>query len=304
MRRVGAIGLALAALLSACSSLDDVINTTAQPAITTQPVEATTSTSTTVAETTTSTTETEPETTVAPTTAPLAPPVFSGALAVEVLNTYPHDTAAYTESLEFDLGSLIETTGLFGSSTRRQVDPESGSTTQLVELDPDLWGTGLTFIGETGFQVTRQRGLVILFNQSDLSEFDRFTFEGEGWGLCATDELLYLSSGGSTLSVRDPMSFLETASVSVTRDGTPAERLGELECVGNQIWAVLWPTNTMVQFDQSGVVTATADLSSLVPEGLSSEDTLAGIAYNDATGTFFVTGKRWPNVFELKLSNG
>lgn len=309
MRRLGVLGLALATALSACSSLESAIGD--QTAI--EAVESTTTTTEqiepddTAPETETTTTAVTPTSEDgAETTTPTATeaPVFSGPLTVNVVNTYPHDATAYAEGLEIAEGYLIESTGLYGSSSRRKVDAASGSVISQVELEPEIYGSGLTFHNGTGIQVTRSERVVVLFDVADLREFDRFTIESEGWGVCADEEIVYLSNGTSTLSKRDPMSFLETGALSVTQDGAPVDKLAELECVGNQIWAVLWPTNQLVQIGRDGVVTASVDLSSLVPEGLSVEDAFAAVAYNEESQTFFLTGKRWPSVFEVTFSEG
>ncbi len=307
MRRLGVLGLALAMALSACSSLESIIGD--QSAIESN---GTPTTATAVGQplvtddanpSTTSEAPAEGEEQSESTTTDLTePPVFAGPLSVNVLNTYPHDSTAYAEGMEISQGYLIESTGLYGSSSRRRVDPTSGSVVDKVDLEPELYGSGLTFHNGTGIQVTRSERIVVLFDVADLREFDRFTIESEGWGVCADAETVFLSNGTSTLSKRDPMSFLETGSLAVTQDGAPIDKLAELECVGTQIWAVLWPTNQLVQIGQDGAVTASADLSSLVPEGLSVEDALAAIAYNEETHTFFVTGKRWPSVFEVSFS--
>ncbi len=308
MRRLGVLGLVLATALSACSSLESAIGD--QLAIES---DGTTTTTTELAQPNDTTPEAEAATTTEPpaeggeqaestTPTPPEPPVFSGPLTVNVLNTYPHDATAYAEGMEVSQGYLVESTGLYGSSSRRRVVAASGSIVAQVDLEPEIYASGITFHNGTGIQVTRSERIVVLFDVDDLREFDRFTIESEGWGVCADAETVFLSNGTSTLSKRDPMSFIETGSLTVTQDGAPIDKLAELECVGTQVWAVLWPTNQLVQIGPDGAVTASADLSSLVPEGLSVEDALAAIAYNEETGTFFVTGKRWPSVFEVSFS--
>lgn len=307
MRRLGVLGLVLATALSACSSLESIIGDQSAIGSNGTPTTATTVAQPIATDNTNPSTTSEPpaegeEQSESTSAAITEPPVFAGPLTVKVLNTYPHDSTAYSEGMEVSEGYLIESTGLYGSSSRRKVDPASGSIVSKIDLEPEIYGSGLTFHNGTGIQVTRSERIVVLFDVADLREFDRFTIESEGWGVCADAETVFLSNGTSTISKRDPMSFLETGSLTVTQDGAPIDKLAELECVGAQIWAVLWPTNQLVQIGQDGVVTASADLSSLVPEGLSVEDALAAVAYNEETRTFFVTGKRWPSVFEVSFS--
>ncbi|MEZ5342868.1 MAG: glutaminyl-peptide cyclotransferase [Acidimicrobiales bacterium] len=314
MRRITVLAnlavLATASLaITGCGSLDSAISSQALPPVaTTAPNDGTTpttdagssSTTAPTGDTTPTSDTTEPATGAETTLAPL--PSLAGPLNATVVATYPHDPTAYTEGLEFYDGSLVEATGLYGASSRRIIDIASGSINIQEALQPEHWGSGLSFTADTGIQVTRNESVAILFDPIDLKEIGRFDYPAQGWGVCATDEIFYVGVGANTVSLRDPMSFLETGTMTVTQDGTPLTQLGEMECVGDQLWAVVWPSNTLVQFNRQGQVTATADLTALVPEGLAPEDTLSGIAYNERTGTFFITGKRWPSLFEISFA--
>lgn len=227
-------------------------------------------------------------------------------LSLTVVNTYPHDAGAFTQGLEYIDGALIESTGLYGTSGRRRVGLTNGEVSSSLALDDDLFGGGIALIGdETIIQLTWREGVAILADLVTLQEFDRFNYEGEGWGLCSDGERLVMSDGTSELTFRDPMSFNKIGSVKVTLAGEQLENINELECVGNDVWANIWLSSEIVRIDPtSGEVTAVVDASSLLPAGADSEDVLNGIAYNPETETFFLTGKRWDELFEVTFSDG
>jgi len=61
-----------------------------------------------------------------------------------IVNTYPHDSRAFTQGLVFVDGHLYESTGLSGRSTLRMDDLETGRTLQSQSLDTKYFGEGLT----------------------------------------------------------------------------------------------------------------------------------------------------------------
>lgn len=241
-----------------------------------------------------------------------APPTPSGGTSgspsgtppkVEVLATTPHDTGAFTEGLELVDGDLYEGTGLEGESQLRRVDPATGAVEQEIDLAPDLFGEGITVVGDRIWQITYRNGLAILRDRASFAEVKRTTYNGEGWGLCHDGERLVMSDGSAKLAFRDPASFAKTGEVSVTEDGRPLEMINELECVGDAVWANVWQTDKIVRIDPaSGKVTATFDASALRPEGVPKSDVLNGIAAVPGTDEFLVTGKNWPSVFRVRFT--
>lgn len=223
-------------------------------------------------------------------------------LETRVVNTFPHDGNAFTQGLEYLDGVLFESTGLYGESGRRRVGLTNGVVSSSLPLSDDLFGAGLALVGDGALiQLTWREGVAIVADPITLQEFDRFTYDGEGWGLCDLGEQLVMSDGTATMTLRDPMSFAVVDTVSVTRDGDPVDRLNELACVGGFVWANVWLTNDIVQIDpSSGDVIAVVDASALVPDGITDEeDVLNGIAYNPVDGTYFLTGKRWDVLYEV-----
>ncbi|HLU33935.1 MAG TPA: glutaminyl-peptide cyclotransferase [Natronosporangium sp.] len=230
---------------------------------------------------------------------------LSGPLTVEVLNTYPHDMNAFTQGLELRDGWLYESTGQYGTSDVRKVNYESGEVVSLVPLPDDAFGEGLTIVGDQMWQLTWRERYAIRRDLETLEEVDRVEYQGEGWGIChdASGERLVMSNGSARLTFRDPETFEEIGSVTVTRDGEPLTMLNELECVDGQVWANVWQTDEIVLIDPAnGQVRAVVDASGLLSESERAvADVLNGIAALPDSDTFLITGKLWPTVFHVRF---
>jgi glutaminyl-peptide cyclotransferase len=234
-------------------------------------------------------------------------------LQVEVLERYPHDTAAFTQGLELHEGLLYESTGLYGESDARTVTPETGEVVELVELPDSVFGEGMTIVDDRIWQITWQEQTAFLRDRADLAELDQVSYTGEGWGICydRDREQLVMSDGTPQLTFRDPISFEPTGTVTVTRAGQPVQRINELECVGDRVWANIWQTDEIVRIDHAtGTVDAVVDASGLLTdEERASADVLNGIAAAPGFGgaaseeadTFLITGKLWPTVFLVRF---
>jgi glutaminyl-peptide cyclotransferase len=227
----------------------------------------------------------------------------SGSPQVTVLQKIPHDTNAFTQGLEMVDGVLYEGTGLEGKSEMRRLDPKTGEVKTKVDLQPELFGEGITIVGPRLWQLTWRNGVAIERDKTTLEEVRRVEYSGEGWGLCFADTRLIMSDGSAKLTFRNASTFEETGSVQVTRDGQPVDQLNELECVHGKVWANVWKKDEIVRIDpRTGQVTATLDLSSIRPAGTGSEDVLNGIAAVPGTDEFLVTGKNWPSIFRVRFT--
>jgi len=220
-----------------------------------------------------------------------------------IIERYPHDGAAFTQGLAFADGVLIESTGLLGESARRRVAPATGEVISSARLDADLFGAGLAVTDGQIIQLTWQQGVAVVADLTTMLELSRFTYDGEGWGLCQLDSgSLVMSNGSGFLTLRDVATFEVTGEIEVTIDGEPTENLNELECVGGSIYANVWLENNILEIDAaSGDVGRIIDASSLVPGDLAADDVLNGIAYRAESDTFFLTGKRWTVMYEVSL---
>lgn len=230
------------------------------------------------------------------------PAVPSG--RIEVLETLPHDSMAYTQGLVFHDGYLYESTGRYGSSTVRRVDPSSGEVLATTPLDESYFGEGLAVVDERLVQLTWQEDVAFFYDLETLSLEDSVGLEGRGWGLCYDGEALYMTSGGSILTRRDPASLEPLDQVQIVRNGVPLWEVNELECVGDFIYANVFQSDDIVQIDKAtGEVVAEFAAAGLVPDGLrgSAEAVLNGIARDEESDTFYLTGKLWPVMYRVRL---
>lgn len=226
-------------------------------------------------------------------------------LEYRVIRTLAHDSLAYTQGLVYQDGVLFESTGRHGTSSVRRVDPESGRVLLSHGLPEEYFGEGLAKIGEELIQLTWQSGRAFVYDAGSLEMLRSFEYEGEGWGLCFDGESLFMSDGGSSLQRRDPLSFEVIDEIPVTKDGFSVSQLNELECVGEEIFANIFQTNRIVRIDKrTGEVSGEMDafgLSAATPRTPDPDAVFNGIAYDPASGHFFVTGKLWPRLFEIEI---
>jgi glutaminyl-peptide cyclotransferase len=227
-------------------------------------------------------------------------------LRVQVLARYPHDTTAFTEGLELHDGLLYEGTGLNGESDVRIVQPETGQVRDRVALPDTVFGEGITVVDDRIWQLTFKNNFAFVRDRSTLAELQRVNYDGEGWGLChdPARARLVMSNGSAQLAFRDPRTFQQTGTVSVTMDGKPLDGINELECVGDRVWANVFPTDQIVRIDPAGgTVEAVVDAAGLLTEDEDAKaDVLNGIAAVPGTDTFMITGKYWPWTFLVRFA--
>ena len=235
--------------------------------------------------------------------ASMAPVPF---LEWEVVSRRPHDTAAFTQGLQLDGGGrLFESTGGYGESTLREVDPASGEILRVRRIPDDQFGEGLALVDDELIQLTWRKGLARRFEADTFELVHRHRYDGQGWGLCYDGSRLVMSDGSDELEFRDPITFEVLDSVGVTVAGEPLRRLNELECVDGAVWANVWYSDQVVRIDPAdGHVTGVLDLAGIIepdPGDADHSAVLNGIAYDAEAGTFLVTGKRWPELIEIRV---
>jgi len=229
---------------------------------------------------------------------------FTPVMTYEVLKVYPHDPQAFTQGLVYYQGFLYESTGLYGESSLRQVDLESGEVLDQVDLPDEFFAEGLAIFDNKLFQLTWREGMGFIYALEDFSLVDQFTYQTEGWGLTHDGERLIMSDGTNKLYFLDPDSLKVTGSIDVTFMGEEIVRLNELEYVRGEIYANIWQTDTIARIDPAtGDVLGWIDLRDILPKDLQTPgtDVLNGIAYDSENGRLFITGKRWPRLYEIRL---
>ncbi len=226
-------------------------------------------------------------------------------LDYEIAATFPHDRDAYTQGLLFHDGFLFESTGQYGASSLRKVDPQSGSVVASIAIDSAYFAEGLALVDSELIQLTWKSGVAFVYDVETFELKRQFEYSGGGWGLCYDGNSLFMSNGSSRISIRDPQTFEVQSEIEVTSNGLPLARINELECVGDHLWANVYLTDRIVQIDKhTGEVAAELDafalsLATLRPDNR--EAVLNGIAYVEETGVFLVTGKLWPTLFAIRL---
>ena len=223
----------------------------------------------------------------------------------EVVHTYPHDPAAFTQGLVFRDGVLLESTGR-SPSTIRKVRLEDGVVLQRRQLDPAYFGEGLTVFGDRMLTLTWKDGKGFIWNPETLLPEGEFAYSGEGWGLTHDATRLILSDGTPSLRFLDPVTLTETGHVPVTLQGRPLGQINELEWIDGEVFANIWQTDFIVRIDPAtGRITGVIDLSTLMPDRSELDPTdavLNGIAWDPVGRRLFVTGKNWPKLFEIRLT--
>ena len=223
---------------------------------------------------------------------------------VEILRTLPHDTSSFTQGLEVLGNSIFESSGLYGFSRISEIDSQNGEIIRQTKIDDSYFGEGITIKDQSIIMLTWKAGVALQIDLSNFSIIGNFSFEGEGWGICYNGEHIVTSNGTSGLSFRDPDSFEINFTIMVTWDGVPVSNLNELECVGDKIYANIWMEDTIVRISAtSGEVDFfTSPLSLTSIQGNGTEEVLNGIAFDQITGSFWITGKNWTQMYLVNFT--
>jgi glutaminyl-peptide cyclotransferase len=223
----------------------------------------------------------------------------------EIVHAHPHDAEAFTQGLLWHDGFLYESTGLNGKSALRRVALETGEVLQSRKVDGPYFAEGLALDGDRLVQLTWQSGRAFVYDRSSFEPRQGFDYLGEGWGLTTDGGRFIMSDGTAKLRFMDLSAFAPAGSVTVSDQGRPVNRLNELEYVDGLVYANVWQTNRIAQIDPAtGAVAGWIDLTGLLSaadRGTASPDVLNGIAWDGAGKRLFVTGKRWPKLYEIRL---
>lgn len=223
-----------------------------------------------------------------------------------VITTYPHDPKAFTQGLLYRDGALYESTGLYGQSSLRRVELETGKVLQQVQLPKRYFAEGLALVGDALVQLTWQEHTGIVYDRRTFEQRRTFTYKTEGWGLDYDDKGgLVMSDGSDQLFFLDPKTFAVVRTLRVRDGGRPVPNLNELEWIEGEIWANVWSTDRLVRIDpSSGAVTGWVNLDTLWPRAQRprSADVLNGIAYDRERRRIFVTGKNWPRLYHIAVT--
>ncbi|KAJ7969882.1 glutaminyl-peptide cyclotransferase [Quillaja saponaria] len=233
---------------------------------------------------------------------------FQSRGSYEVVNVFPHDPSAFTQGLLYaGNNTLFESTGLYGQSSVRKVALQTGKVEALQKIDGSYFGEGLTLLGEKLFQLTWKQNTGFMYNRNDISKFEKFTHQmKDGWGLATDGKVLFGSDGTSTLYRLDPQTFKVASRQVVKYKGHQVHNLNELEFINGEVWANVWQTDCIARISpKDGGVLGWFLLQKLREEliaaGYNGIDVLNGIAWDSEQKRIFVTGKLWPELYEIKV---
>jgi glutamine cyclotransferase len=221
----------------------------------------------------------------------------------QVVNTFPHDPEAFTQGLVFENGIMYEGTGLYGNSSIRKVDLETGKVLQIYNLPMQYYGEGITVYKDTLIQLTLESNKGFVYDKTSLDLLREFSYSTQGWGITHNGDRIIMSDGTSTLNFLNPETFNKIGQIEVHDVNGPLEMINELEYINGKIYANIWKTDNIAIIDpQNGHVTGWINLSGLLDTRDYGEpaDVLNGIAYDAKADRLFVTGKLWPLLFEIK----
>jgi glutamine cyclotransferase len=227
-----------------------------------------------------------------------------------VTNIYPHDSTSFLEGLEWHDGFLYEGSGdpdYIGKSKLAKVDLITGKDVQKINLSKEYFGEGITVLNDKIYELTYKEGKCFVYDLKTFNKIKEFNYDGEGWGMTNDGKYLIMDNKTEKLVYRDPNTFDIVKEVSVTDNNGPLSSINELEYVNGFIYANVWQRDIIVKIDpNTGSVVAKADLSKIwnTAGQLQNDraDVLNGIAYDSTQKRFFITGKNWSKLFEVKFN--
>jgi len=236
------------------------------------------------------------------------------AISYTVLNALPHDTNSYTEGLLMHDGKLFESSGAPQEYDNTRsivgiVDPVSGKIAVKAELDRKTYfGEGIAVLHNKLYQLTWTNKKGFIYDLKTFKRIGEFDIPSkEGWGMTTDGTSLIMSDGSSNLTYLDPVTFKINRIVGVTDNNGPVGNINELEWVNGNILANIYQTPYIIRINPStGKVLGKADFSNLVKEiKLKTPDVeyMNGIAWDSAKNKILITGKLWPNIYEVRLNN-
>ena len=226
-----------------------------------------------------------------------------------------HERDAYSQGLVWWNDRLFESTGRYGESTLRRLDPQTGRVERRIDVPDEYFGEGLALVDRRLIMLTWTAERAFTYDRDSFELGETFRYSGEGWGLCYDGDRLVMSDGSDMLTFRDPDTFEQIGEQRVRLRGQPLHRLNELECVDGAVYANVWEQDFLVRIDpETGRVTDYIDATGLLqgvdrigvnPDpatgALQHPEVLNGIAYNPTADTFYITGKWWPKMFEVRF---
>jgi glutaminyl-peptide cyclotransferase len=232
-------------------------------------------------------------------------------IAYNIVNIYPHDTSAYTQGLQFYNGKLYEGTGDWAKSSLRITDLKTGKVEKKHLMGTaEIFGEGINIFNGKIYQLTWKNNIVYVYDVNNIDKsVTTFKWPYQGWGITNNGTDLIISDGTANLYFVDAATFRVKSTVAVTEDGVPIDSINELEYIDGFVYANVYGEDFILKIDPvSGHVTGKIDLPDIIQKNtpgytpVPDDEVLNGIAYDSATKKIFITGKRWPKMFEITLN--
>lgn len=233
------------------------------------------------------------------------------AISYTVISEFPHDTSSFTEGLQLHKGKLYESGGEYGSSLIQYGDHKTGIAAEKHKMEDKFFGEGLTILKDKIYQLTYQEHIGFVYDLNNIQKpIKTFNWPYEGWGMTNNGTDLIIDTGSPNLYFVDPETFRVKTTLPITDDKGPVDNVNELEYIDGYIWGNVWMTNRIVKIDpESGHVVGEMYLDKIAARegkmqapGFTNTDVLNGIAYDSTAKSMFITGKRWPKLYELKIN--
>lgn len=225
----------------------------------------------------------------------------------KVVRTIDHDAMAYTQGLFLHDGFLFESTGQRGESSLRKVDPKTGKVVKKIDLPAEYFGEGITLLNNEIYMLTWTSGKCFVYDADNFKLKREYKYPGEGWGLTSSkDSLLLMTDGSNYIRYIDPESFLVKNTVALYYQGSPINYLNEAERVGNLLFVNIYTTDAIAVIDLNknemvGVIECRELRKTL--ENNPDAEAFNGIAFDSETKHFYVTGKYWNKMFEIRVND-
>lgn len=223
----------------------------------------------------------------------------------KVIHTYPHDDEAFTQGLVYDKGVFFEGTGQKTGSSLREVELLTGKVIRQHNLDGSLFGEGITLYRDRIYQVTWEDKVGFIYDKETFNVINKIYYSTQGWGLTTINDKIVMSDGSNILAFYEPDMFTMVSRIEVYDNERKVDSLNELEYINGEIWANIWMSDLIARIDPvSGKVLAYINLKGILPESDRKQETdvLNGIAWDKEGNRIFVTGKKWPRLFEIRLT--
>ncbi len=223
-----------------------------------------------------------------------------------IVGTYPHDTSSYTQGLLIYKGEMYEGTGNWGFSKLKKVDLKTGKTLKEISLPKEYFGEGVTILNDTVYQLTYKEKKVFVYTLADFRKVKEFDVNFEGWGLTTDGRNLIVSTGASDLNYYEPSTFKLLKTQTVMESGSPSFNLNELEYIDGFVYANQYEYPYIFKIDPAtGQIVAKADLTKMwdrIKAINPNADVPNGIAWDADAKKIYITGKWWPELYEVQFS--